>query len=378
MSDDHDLVPGLSHVPPRRRRRRMLLTAPSIALSMAVIVGVVVVFTAGVGKVLGAKDAGDYVGDGTTPVEITVHKGDSARAIARTLEAAGVVKSTSAFIAVAEANPDARNIQPGIYKLKKKMSAEAAVTAMLDPHNLIGGRVTIPEGTRLSKTISILTQEGKLKEADIAAALAAPTVLRLPDWVPASVKGKNAAEGFLFPATYVIDDTSSAVSVLRAMVARFSETADAIGLRAGAAKLHLSPYQVVIVASLIEAEVKLPQDYPRVARVIYNRLAKNMPLQLDSTVNYALGTSDLLLTRQQLDSNSPYNTYKHGGLPPGPIDSPGKAALQAALAPAAGDWLYFVTVDPATGETQFTSSLAEFNKFKQEFQQNVKKEQASK
>jgi UPF0755 protein len=133
-----------------------------------------------------------------------------------------------------------------------------------------------------------------------------------------------------------------------------------------AAKVHLSQAQVIIVASLVQAEGGRLQDYPKIARVIYNRLAQGMKLQLDSTVLYGLGTYGILASDLQLQSDSPYNTYKRTGLPPGPIDSPGNAAIEAALNPTPGDWLYFVTVDPKTHVTLFTNSVTQFDQYEQE------------
>ena len=124
------------------------------------------------------------------------------------------------------------------------------------------------------------------------------------------------------------------------------------------------------MASLVQAEGGRLSDYPKIARVIYNRLAQGIPLQLDSTVLYGLNKFGIVATDAQLSSPSPYNTYKHKGLPPGPIDSPGNAAIQAVLhpAPASDNWLYFVTVNPKTGETRFTSSQAQFEQCRQELQ----------
>jgi len=117
----------------------------------------------------------------------------------------------------------------------------------------------------------------------------------------------------------------------------------------------------------------LPNDFAKVARVIYNRLDAEMPLQLDSTVSYALGINDILLNEEQLSTESPYNTYLNAGLPPTPINSPGEAAIDAALAPASGKWLYFVTVDPEAGITKFTKSYDKFLQLKAQFQANLAK-----
>ena len=122
------------------------------------------------------------------------------------------------------------------------------------------------------------------------------------------------------------------------------------------------------MASLVQAEGGRVSDYPKIAQVIYNRLARHMPLQLDSTVLFGLNTYGIIASTAELASDSPYNTYKHQGLTPGPIDNPGNAAIQAVLHPAAGNWLYFVTVNPKTGETEFTSSQAQFEQFRNELQ----------
>ena len=127
---------------------------------------------------------------------------------------------------------------------------------------------------------------------------------------------------------------------------------------------------MLTIASIVQAEVP-PADFPKAARVIYNRLEQDMPLQMDSTVAYALGINDIQLNEDQLATSSPYNTYANKGLPPGPINSPGEAAMEAALDPAEGDWLYFVTVNPVTGETKFTADYEEFLEFKREFQRNL-------
>ena len=144
-----------------------------------------------------------------------------------------------------------------------------------------------------------------------------------------------------------------------------------VSLPTAARQVHLTEGQVITMASLVQAEGGRLTDYPKIARVIYNRLAQGIPLQLDSTVLYGLNRFGIIASDQELSSPSPYNTYKHTGLPPGPINSPGNAAIQAVLHPATGNWLYFVTVDPKTGETLFTSSQAQFEQFRQELQQNL-------
>ncbi len=187
--------------------------------------------------------------------------------------------------------------------------------------------------------------------------------------LPAYAKGKP--EGYLFPATYEIVPHETALGVLTGMVQRFDQEASMVNLTAAASKVHLTPGQVIIMASLVQAEGGRLSDYPKIARVIYNRLAQGIPLQLDSTVLYGLNSYGILASDQQLTSTSPYNTYKYKGLTPGPIDNPGNAAIQAVLHPASANWLYFVTVNPKTGETKFTASQAQFEQFRQELEKNL-------
>jgi UPF0755 protein len=193
----------------------------------------------------------------------------------------------------------------------------------------------------------------ELKRADVVAAIENPAVLGLPPYA------RNRPEGFLFPATYDVEPGTAAVDALRQMTEKFAEVAAGLDLETRAAALHLTPYQVVIIASIIEDETALDADRPKVARVVLNRLARNMPLQLDSTVNYVRTQKKARLTLADIAVESPYNTYAHTGLPPTPIDSPGERALDAALSPATGDWLYFVTIDKQ-GNSLFTNDDQEF------------------
>ncbi|MBO0774591.1 MAG: endolytic transglycosylase MltG, partial [Actinobacteria bacterium] len=180
-------------------------------------------------------------------------------------------------------------------------------------------------------------------------------------------------EGYLFPATYTLPPGTPPLQVLQAMVKRFKQEASSVKLPATAVHDQLSQADVITVASLVQAEGRDVKDFPKIARVIYNRLNTGMKLQLDSTVMYALHTYGIMASNQQLKVNSPYNTYQHTGLPPGPIDSPGDAAIRAALHPAAGNWLYFVTVNPKTGQTEFTSDPAVFQQLRAELAKNLKR-----
>jgi UPF0755 protein len=305
----------------------------------------------------------DYRGAGTGTVVVQIKPGDSASDIGGTLVAKGVVKSVKAFTNAAKDNSRSRALQPGFYALHAQMSGVAALTLLLDPTARVRGRVTLPEGLALAKVVDRLVRFTDLKRVDVIAALHNPAVLGLPPYAG------SKPEGFLFPATYDVEPGSAAVDALAMMTERFAEEAAVLNLESGARALGRTPYDVVRIASIVEAETALDADRAKVARVVLNRLAKGMPLQLDSTVNYIREEKKARLSLDDLDVESPYNTYKNKGLPPTPINSPGSKALAAALAPAAGDWLYFITIDKA-GHSLFTSSYGEFLRAKAKAQRD--------
>ncbi len=215
------------------------------------------------------------------------------------------------------------------------------------------GRVTLPEGIPLSTVVDRLEKNTELKRADVLAAIANPSVLGLPSYA------ENRPEGFLFPATYDVEPGTAAVDALQLMTAKFDEVAAAIDLEGRAKELNLTAYDVVTIASLVEAETPLDEDRPKVARVVLNRLERGMPLQFDSTINYAREEKKARLSLKDIAVESPYNSYQNKGLPPTPINSPGEKALEAALTPAEGNWVYFITIDKQ-GHSLFTNSYDEF------------------
>jgi UPF0755 protein len=304
----------------------------------------------------------DYSGAGTGSVMVEVKEGQTASDIAQTLVAKDVVASAEAFSEAAAANPDSTGIQVGFYEMSKKMSAESALEVLLDPDNMIQDAVTLREGLNLDQIVEVLAKETDFSAKEFRAALRRPGSLGLPPYA-----GGNP-EGYLFPATYQIAPDATPRSILRAMVDRFEQAAAELDLVARAEQLGLTPHELVTVASLVQAEARYDEDFPKVARVIYNRLEEPMPLQFDSTVHYAVGRDGSVGTSDEERAvDSPYNTYENPGLPPGPIMAPGEQALRAALEPADGPWLYFVTTNPDTGETAFTDSYDEHLQNKQEF-----------
>lgn len=303
----------------------------------------------------------DYPGPGNGSVTVEVHQGDTSAAIGRTLKEAGVVKSVGAFTDAATANEASRDIQVGFYPLKKEMKASDALDVLVDHDNLIQARVTVPEGARVKDVTKAIVKNTDITAAQVSAALKNPAALGLP----AEAEGK--LEGYLYPATYTVVPGQTAKSLLSQMVAKTKEVQADLDLDARAQALGYTPEQVMTMASVLEYEGARSADYPKIARVFYNRLEQGMPLQSDATVAYANNLSGTVWTTQaQRDNPSPYNTYVHTGLPPGPIGSPGKETIEAALNPADGDWLYFVPIDLETGETAFAATYAEH-------QQNVAK-----
>lgn len=347
-------------LPPSRHRRSWpKLIAGLVALALA---GAMILVS--VQFLRGSEPEVEFVGEGQGEVVVIVARGDTLTAIGTKLAEAGVVSTVEAFVNAASVDDRAATIGPGKYTLRQQMSGPAAIELMLDPASRADSRLVLPEGLRLEQTVNASAEATGLPKADFQAALRSPQDLGLPAWA------KDRPEGFMFPATYDLAGDETAVGLLRSFVKRFTQASNEVGLEERASEVGLRPYKVLVVASLIQAEVA-PGDFAKAARVIYNRLDQGMPLQLDSTVSYALGITDIQLNADQLATESPFNTYANKGLPPRPINSPGEAALEAALDPAEGDWLYFVSVDPSTGETRFTADYDQFLQFKRQFQDRL-------
>lgn len=306
----------------------------------------------------------DYAGPGTGSVVIEVKEGDAASDIAATLLAEDVVKSQEAFTEAAVADPASRGIQVGFYEMKHQMTAEGALEVLVKPENMMQDSVAFPEGWTVDQIVAQLAKKTDFPARQFTKVLRRPGSIGLPSYA-----GGNA-EGYLFPATYQIPPNASPRSILTAMVDRHLQATEDLDLQAKADQLGVSPHDVMTVASLIQAEARNDSDFAKVSRVIYNRLDEPMPLQFDSTVHYAVGKDGSVGTSDDdRDVDSPYNTYQVSGLPPTPIMSPGDQAIEAALNPVDGPWLYFVTTNPDTGETKFAESYDEHQGYVAEFQE---------
>lgn len=300
----------------------------------------------------------DYIDpEGLADVVVEIPQGASTTEMANILLAADVIKTAKAFQSAAARNPDTRNIKYGLYKLRTQIPASTSIEMLLDPANQVKNQFQISEGLRLSQVLASMAKTTKVPEKDFKSALADRKQFALPDWI-----GKSN-EGFIFPDTYNLPSKPNAVNVLKLPINQFKKTLDDLAFEDRAKLLGYKPYDVLIVASIIEREVNRDDDRAKVARVFYNRLKKGMPLQSDATVAFAVNkTGTIWTTPKERDSDSPYNTYKHKGLPPGPITAPAKKALEAAANPAEGDWLYFVPINLDTGETVFSTTYADHQK----------------
>jgi len=286
-------------------------------------------------------------------VTITVSAGESSVEIGRNLREAGVVDSVNRFRDVAEQRGLDGLLKPGTYKLVTGMSIDQ-VLDLLAKGPSTGVPVTILEGYTVAQIVDKLAATHKFTKAEVEEALKSKDLI-----VTLRPKGVDSLEGLLFPDTYGIEPDDTAVGVVQEMADQTEAVLSRYQL--STAPQDLSPYEVLIVASMIEREAKVDSDRAKIAAVIYNRLAAGKRLEIDATVKYATGHARV--TAKDLAVRSPYNTYTNVGLPPTPIAAPGEAAIKAALQPADGDWIYYVLATKE-GEHAFTKSYTEFLKLK--------------
>ena len=299
-------------------------------------------------------DCGASQGSQTSRIDIA--SGETGSEIARELFDKGVVKSSESFFRVAVSDPRSSSIAPGVHLIDKQICAQDALVQLLDSKR-IAGLIAFPEGAWNSEIKEIFIRSGyPMSEVDRAF-----VSIDIP-------KPFTTLEGLLFPAQYSFAQGTTAAEALQSIVDRGVSQLTSLGIVDGSMKF--TAQELLVIASIIQAEGD-EKDFTKVARVIYNRLAIDMPLQMDSTVHYIKGTrGSVFLSTNSTLIKSPYNTYRNYGLPPGPIGNPGERAMQAALAPAQGDWLYFITVAP--GDTRFTSTLTEFNEWKVLYKSNLR------
>lgn len=344
---------------PRRRRPKRLGGCLPVLVVLAVLGSLVYLGGRWAFDEVSARLAGapDFPGPGSGEVLYEVSEGATSADIGRGLKDENVVASVDAFTAAARENSDSRNIQVGYYELQEEMSAADALEVLVDPANLIQSLVTVPEGARVDGIVDRIVEQTDLRRRAVERALANPDSIGLP------AEAEGNPEGFLFPATYTVPPGMTAPELLSQMVAQTVAVEERLDLETRAAELGLTVEEVFTVASLLEYEANRSEDYPRVARVIYNRLDDGMRLQFDSAITYITGrTGDIYTTAEERELDSPYNTYLYEGLPAGPIGSPGEETLEAALNPADGDWLFFVP-DLEDNTTRFSETFEEHQRW---------------
>jgi UPF0755 protein len=283
------------------------------------------------------------------PVRVIVPKGATFSAATDSLSRAGVVGSSPFFKLYARFSGKDRNIKPGTYLIKRGTPWSEIIAALHGGHGLVN-TVTIPEGFTISQIAPALAQALSVPVDSVMAAVNDTAIisrLGIPTKTP---------EGYLFPDTYAFPDGTKPRDAVLEMVSGFERKWNP-EWNARLAQLSMTRHQIVTLASIIEREAKIPDERPIIAAVYRNRLRINMPLQADPTVQYARGTHTNRVLLKDLEIDSPYNTYKYPGLPPGPIASPGTASIVAALFPADVPFLYFVAAPD--GHHEFRRTLEE-------------------
>jgi UPF0755 protein len=294
--------------------------------------------------------AADYRGAGTGEVVFMIHDGETGSDIADNLVDQNVTASYDAFYDLLLEQSPEPEFHPGAYQLAEQMSAQAALDALTDPANKLENTFVIPEGTALPDVLVAISEGAGIPLEELQAAAAeAPANYGLP-------AEATTLEGFLFPATYTLDPGTDAHGVLQTLVDRQFEALDAAGVPAD------QRWKTIVLASIVQREAgSNTEDFPKVARVFQNRLDQGMNLESDATVAYGTGNTHTVWTTdaERADASNPYNTYANPGLPVGPIGNPGDVAINAAIHPADGTWLFFVPVNLATGETVFSTTVEE-------------------
>lgn len=340
--------------PDRRRTRRRGLIKLGIFFLL-----ILALFGAGA---LYARSVASGVGGAGAPVKVIVPEGATAGEIADLLAAKDVIKNSWMFKLFARFDGRAGSLKPGEYDMETGMSFNEVLSTLEDGPVVEIERFTVPEGKTVQEVVAIIRDKTSVSATEFKAELESGRY-RLPI-MPAGV---TSLEGLLFPKTYDIRKGTTAGQVLQMMLDQFTDETRAVDW--SKVKAGLTPYQVVIAASLIEREAKIQEDRPKIAQVIYNRLARGMRLQIDATVQYGYlmktGSYKGRLTYADYELDHPYNTYRIDGLPPGPIASPRLASIVAMLEPAQTNAIYYIHCDKRGGHA-FADNASQFEKLKRE------------
>jgi UPF0755 protein len=290
-------------------------------------------------------------------IEFVVTDGETGSTIAMQLAKFGVIEVSRTFYKLAITDPRSKSISPGLHRIGTHLSSKEALNQLLDSSRLVD-QVIVKEGSTYSDVLKLLVKDRTIDNSSKKELVKIPPPLFNP---------RNSVEGMLFPAQYSFPPHTTAVQALHSMLTKFESVARSVGLYKGYGSY--SAYQILIIASLAQVEGD-NQDFAKIARVILNRLSIGMPLQLNSTVQYAANLrGQIQLSHASTQINSPYNTYRILGLTPTPISNPGEGALRAALHPEVGNWIYFITVKPS--DTRFTNHYSQFAQWEVLYHQNL-------
>ncbi len=330
-------------------KRRLLVGA----LLLAVLAGVAFANRSAIRAAYDSVSGADFSGTGHGSVVLQISAGDDGATIAQELVDLGVVKT---YRTVYKQIIDRDFVfYPGSYQLKLEMSSSAALDALANQENRISNKVTIKEGLRLSQVLSQLAKATAIEQSSLEEAAGQLSKIGVP-------AGEVSAEGWLYPATYDFDPGISAQQVLSIMVERTKAELRKFGVA------EKDWHRTLTLAALIQKEARQEADFYRVSRVFLNRLDQGMHLQSDATVSYGVNGSTVSTSSADRAAANGYNTYRYPGLPIGPISAPGSIAIDAALHPADGKWLYFCAVNLATGETVFSETYSEHQKAVRQWQ----------
>ena len=358
--------------PPKNKRRRRIGGWIALGVVLLILGGIAGgafyvwnTYEDKIREVMGWEEPKDYeAGMANGEAFVTIASGDTGAPISQSLFDAGVTKTPEAFYDYLIDTGQNPPFVPGVFKMQKQMTSEAALAALLDPANKMENSAQLREGLTLDQSLPLLAEGTGLPLEDFQAAVADPTVYGVPVDAGIVAAGGQPLEGWLFPATYTFDPGVTAQDVIATLVNRTVKSLDDAGVPVE------DRQRVLTVASIIQREARFEADMQKVSTVIENRLNPNNQetfglLQMDSTAQYGYGEmhdGTVSSSAEALADPNPWNTYVNTGLPIGPISNPGDVAIDAAMHPADGDWLYFVTVNLDTGETVFTSNLADHNR----------------
>lgn len=290
----------------------------------------------------------EAAGAGTVTIEI--EEGESGTAVGKKLVAAGVVKTVEGYVKASKANPKSTGIQPGTYELPKKVDSAKAIEALLSKESRRDKKLTVIEGRWINEVFADIAKFTGESVDQVKEAAKDPS-LKLP------AEANGNLEGYLWPSTYTFDPDVNALEVLQAMRTEHTKKMQSLNIQ------PQDQHRIIIKASVIQAEAKGLETMSKVSTVIDNRLKKPMRLEMDSTIAYSHQVRRVFNNREQREIQHPANTYKQDGLPKVPIGMPGLDALKAAVNPTPGPWLYFLAVDLQTGETKFSVTFKEHQKW---------------